>query len=358
MALNERWRGLWDDIRHSPARLPARVTIPTDHVSWSQETPRDAFRPDEDYFLVRVNQMYLTYGREWFVKYDPMVLVVTEFTYDKGHQTVPFVVGPNLLESRGQEAPAGMVFSDTRVAGLHPYRGDRVALSVVLSQVQRVNYAKKLLELVESAAGVLDFATALTAYVKVASVVLDGVQALLSMDDAAQPLMGHRKEFDPEGGDLFIPAFFALVDPSEEEISPEALWVRDNQLYAGESLASSKPFRESDFVLYSILKTAERRDERTLPFYPLFERVKEGATSREEADWKRAKGDMASLWQTLVLSPDLTETQAKQLRVEYRAKLEELLEEAKDMSTLGLGKQKEADGRVSALREAASILDL
>jgi hypothetical protein len=358
MSLTERWRGLWEDIRHSPARLPARVTIPADHVAWPQEASREAFRADEHYFLVRVNEMYLMYEREWFAKYDPMVLVVTEFIYDKGEQAVPFVVGPNLLESRGQEAPAGMVFSDTRVAGLHPYRGDRVSLSVVLCRVQRVNYAEKVLGLVESAAGVLDFAIALGTYIKVASVVLDGVKALFSMDDASQPLIGHRKEFDPQAGDVFAPAYFALIDPSEGEVSPETLWVRDNRLYTGETLETSSAFRETDFVLYSIMATGDRSDERTLPFYPLFERVKAGASSRDEADWKRAKGDMASLWQTLVLSPDLTETQAKQLRTRYRAKLEELLEEAKEMSTLGPGALDEDDKTVSALREAADILDL
>jgi len=358
ISLSERWRGLWDDIRRGETRLPTRVSIPRDHVAWTTEDPGEAFRPNEHYFMVRVNELYLADSREWFAKYDPMVLVVSEFTYDKSEQAVPFVVGPTLLEGKGQKAPEGMIFSDTRVAGLHPYRGGRLTLSVVLSRVQRENYAKKLLEIVESVAGVLDFATALGTYVKVGGVVLDGVQALFGIEEGAAPIIGYRKEFDPDAGDLLAPSFFALVDAPEDGVDQNALWVRENKLFEGASLEASSPFRGADYVLYSIVQSAARTDERTLPFYPLVERVQQSATSTDESDWKRAKGDMASLWQTLILSPDLTRPQARELAERYRAELEDLLGQAKEMTPLGGPTRSGPDEDVLALREAADIIDL
>jgi hypothetical protein len=362
MALVERWRGLWDDIRRNRTRLPARIAVPPGHVARGQDDPNEDFRADEHYFVVRVNELYLTYDRDWFVKYDPMVLVVTEFTYDDQEHAVPFVVGPSLLGQHGTEAPAGMVFSDTRVAGIHPYRGGRLTLSVVLSRVQRENYATKLLEVVESTAGVLDFATALGVYVKVAGVVLDGVQALFGLDNGAQPLLGHRKEFEPDAGDTLAPGYFALIDVPEEQLDPGRLWVRDRQLRIGETLETSSPFREADYVLYSILQADRRGDERLLPFYSIVERMRREATSRAKDDWELAKADMTYLWQALVLSPDLTGQQASDLRTHYVAELKDLLGKSKEMadelSTLGRGDGKEPDPTVAELRNGARILEL
>jgi hypothetical protein len=359
--LAQRWLELWDTIRHGEARVPARVAIPADHVIWGPDEEHEPFRPDEHYFVVRVNEMFLDYSRQWFSVYDPMVLVVSEFTYDTEDTAVPFVVGPSLLAKHGQEAPNGMVFSDTRVAGLHPYRGGRLTLAVVLSRVQRENYASKFLTVLEGAAGVLDFATALTTYVKVAGVVLDGVQSLFQMGNGTKPIVGYRKEFDPEAGDVLGPGYFALIDADEMDVDLDKLWVRDHQLWAGDSSEASKPFRDADFVLYSIVRANARTDERTLPFYPLFQRMQKSASSDNEADWQRAKADMSSLWQTLVLSPDLTTSQAKQLKQEYRATLADLLkqsrEDAAENATLGAGDD-DTGPDLAELREAAEILDL
>ena len=38
---------------------------------------------------------------------------------------------------KGQQTPVGMVFSDTRVAGIHPYRGGRLIVTVILYSVVR-----------------------------------------------------------------------------------------------------------------------------------------------------------------------------------------------------------------------------
>jgi len=356
MPLAERWQRVWSSIREGEAHIPARVAIPADHVAWPSEEQSKPFVKDEHYFLVRVNQLYLTYSRKWFQAYDPMVLVVSEFTYDTQEQAVPFVVGPSLLEGRGHEAPKGMVFSDTRVAGLHPWRGGRLSLSVVLSQVERENYAADFLKILESTVGVLDFATALTAYVKVAGVALDGVKMLFEMGGGTKSLVGYRIEYDDAAAEI-TPGFFALIDA--EDVDLDKLWVRGNELHVGESLETSKPYRDADFVLYSILQAAARNDERILPFYPLVTRVETGATSTQKADWKRAKGDMASLWQTLILSPDLTRPQSKALANQYRARLEELLADAKEnASPLGTERADGSDPIVADLREAADILDL
>jgi hypothetical protein len=282
-----------------------------------------------------------------------MVFVVSEFKYDKEDQAVPFVVGPMMMEQFGKKIPEHMVFSNTRVAGLHPYQGGRLALSVVLYRVQQTNYAKKLLQVVESAASALDFATALSTYLKVANVVLDGVEALLGLN-AIDPLIGFRCEFDRDAGDQFEPSYFALINVSEEKLKIDKLWVRKNRLVFGEDLATAKPFRDVDFVLYSTTQTTERSDLTTLPFYPSYERVIRNAIrSNTEDSWKVTKALMAELAETLRFSPDLTPEQSRELRVKYKQEMVQEHEKAVEEAHLGAAEEMDSD-----FREEVKILDL
>ena len=318
MEVLQRTRELLRSLQSSPTRPPVAATIADDQVIGGNG-PGVPFEPDAHYFQVRVNEMFLASSRQWFARFDPMVLVVSEFIYDKSVRAVPMVVGPSLLAKYGQKLPSGMILADTRVAGLHPYKGGRLNVAVVLSQVQTVNYARELLKVVESAAGV-GLATGLGVYLNLTGVVLDGLEALLGVE-ATSPVMGFRKEFDPSAGDRFAPSWFALIDQPEGALDPATLWVRNGRLHVGDAADSAKPFRDADFVLYSIGQDAETTELRTLPFYPLWERVVDAATKATNADgdpnWESARADMRSLYQTLTLSPDLTSEQAAALTDRY-----------------------------------------
>lgn len=316
--------GHWEDalkvIRSSERKEPSRVTISPDHIHNENEEVGAPFIADKDYFQVRVNDMYLPYDRLWFKKYDPMVVVVTEFNYGRDKQGVPYVVGPSLMEKYGYKAPAGMVFSDTRVAGLHPFRGGELSLSIILCMVERDNYCQKLLQLVESAAGALDFSTVLSSYIKVASVVLGGIETLFGLGKTV-PLIGSRRAFDQQ---TLKSGYFALI--STPDVDPNLLWVKDRQLCMGASLKEAKSLRQPrkgaegeelpvpDFVLYSLTQRSDRDDLSTLPFYGEWERVrKEAMIPKDDDPWDNARLRMASLAQDMLLSPDLTEKHAEKL---------------------------------------------
>ena len=51
------------------------------------------------------------------------VWVMSELAYDGAMQNVPFVVGAPMLADTGYKLPEGMLFTKTRVAGPHPYKG-------------------------------------------------------------------------------------------------------------------------------------------------------------------------------------------------------------------------------------------
>lgn len=241
-----------------------------------------------------------------------MVFVVSEFTYGRRAEAVPFIVGPALLSKHGSPVPTGTVFSNTRVAGLHPYRGGRVNLAVVLCQVKRDDYPRRLLKVIESAADAIDFGTALTSYVKIGSTIIDGVEALFGAGDTV-PLMGMRTEFDPDAGDDLRSTHFALIN--KPGVRGDQLYIRDNKLFADAGFTT--PYRDADYVLYSLVQTDARSDDTTLPFYELYERILTLASQGDDNSWQRAKADLVSLRQTMILSPDLTSRQADALFDSY-----------------------------------------
>lgn len=351
MSVLERSRDVLRWAQGSATQQPSRIAIDLDHVLDGAETG-ESFRPDEHYFQVRVNEMFLASSRQWFARFDPMVLVVSEFIYDKKVQAVPVVVGPTMLEKYGHELPAGTILANTRVAGPHPYKGGRLSLAVALSEVQRVNYARKLLDVLESASA-LSFATGLGAYLPVAGVVLDGLEALLGLD-AVNPLMALRTEFDPDAGDAFTSSWFALVDVPDGELDPGQLWVREGRLLEGAGPADAAPFRRADFVLYSIRQQGETSELEILPFHPLWERVAEAAmkAGKDEGDpnWESARSDMRSLYQTLMLSPDLTNRQAEELADTYVTRAQALRERGLRMAHMADEELTPVDKNVQRIR--------
>jgi len=105
-SLIERSQAIWESLRQSPAQTPSWVLIPQERVD-EPDNIDAALQANKHYFEIRMNEIYLTYQRQWFTQYDPMVLAISEFSYAGQRTAVPFVVGPTMMEKFGSEAPAG-----------------------------------------------------------------------------------------------------------------------------------------------------------------------------------------------------------------------------------------------------------
>ena len=309
----EHFRKFWQWLQSAHTISHAAIKIPSENVMG--EGARPTIRPGASYIQVRINELFLQYMREWHKKYDPMVLVVTELVYGYEEVAVPFIVGPKLLEKYDKSTPDGMLFHNTRVAGPYPYRGGRVALTVILYKIEKKDYVLGLLRAVERFSEIVPYWAELSNYLKVGERVLDTVEEMLGFGDTT-PIVGHRFEIDPDAGDNLRPAYFALLDKAE--IDANRLWVKNSRLYEGPSSKEAKSLDNSDFTLYSITANDTRSDERTLPFYPLVEDAQAAALASTEDSWVRAKVLLATLNQKLLLSPDLTRQQAQALFKVYR----------------------------------------
>ncbi len=315
--LDDWWEGFWGTIQHNRTILPTHYPIPSNHTT---KAAGQQFRRDRHYFVVKVNRIFLQYDREFWTTYAPMALVVSEFDYNEESTVLPFIVGPSLLEKDRIELPNGFIFSDTRVAGIHPYKGGGLKLTVILYRVKRTNLATNLLKTIESVASVLDFSQSLAMYLKIAGVLVASVQTVIGSDPANQPLIGLRKEFYQDDG--LAPGYFALIDSKNNKVDVEKLWINNNELLYGDSMQEAQAFTAANYVLYSIGQTADRDDYSKLAFYDQWKVALAESFTKSPEKWESAKANWTALCQMMQLSPDLIAPQGEALADECFAQME------------------------------------
>ena len=326
---------VWKRIVEAPSYIPGHFQIPAAQVDIGNKIGVP-IEPQQHYFIVRVNEMYLSYKRKWFSTYDPVVFAVSEFQYGNGKITMPFLVVPSMMQSQPDKTPEGMIFKNTTVAGLHPYRGGTFGLSIVLGRLRQDNYLRKLLAFMETASGAFTagFATVVSSYVNIANMVLDGVDALLDSEDI-EPMIGFRQEFVPAVQDDFSSGYFVLLNTKEHAIDKNKLFVRNNSLYYGESLDGSTPFRSDDYVLYSIRSATHRDDTEILPFHSQFTDLQKTIGDMHEiaeSEKKIINGKLFSLQDAVRMSPDLIHPQITAQITQYRNDIREMMDARQPLS--------------------------
>ncbi|MGB4850358.1 MAG: hypothetical protein WBP41_20700 [Saprospiraceae bacterium] len=319
---------LWNKIRQSPSFRPSRISIRPENTDVADKLNMQ-FHPDQEYFLVRVNEMFLSFRRKWFTTFDPMVFITSEFLYDGKKVSIPFVVGDSLVKDK-IELPQGMIFSNTTVAGLHPFKGGSLAISLVLNQVPKNNYLQNMMKIIQSAAGTYtnEFSAVASGYLKIAKVVVDGIDAMTD-SDGVKPLMGIRDEYGNE--ENLRPGYFALINTDEQEYDTAKFYVKNHELCYGSSITTAEPFRADDYVLYSIFPKTERSDVSALPFYQTWKELNTYLSNFDrkltDDEKRKARGKLFAMGNEMKFSADLTGTQAVELIKTYKAELEKMIAE-------------------------------
>ena len=312
----------------SPAILPHLIRIPNDNTD-DPEGLAGLFQPEQHYFTVRVNEMFLSEKRKWLKEIEPMVVCLTSYIYGEQEIDNPFIVGRNLVETKMQNVPEGMIFNDTRVAGIHPFSGGRLVVSIALCQAVTKDYFANSMEFIEKVSGVLgeNITSLIGNYVKIANVVIGGIDKLLD-SKAVQPLFGFRQEFDRDANDQFSPGYFAMIDKSNADWEVNKFFVKQNRLCYGDSVDAAKAFRQDEYVLFSVTRGDERSDIKLLPVYQSYKKILEQLKVNEVTqDLKNKIKDMLRVLNIeMQTSPDLTEPHAKKLIQKYIDDVGKLIE--------------------------------
>jgi hypothetical protein len=56
---------MWNGVKGSSRELPGMYMVPPSHTDLQPDVFK-SFEKDKTYFQVRVNEMYLSYDRQWF----------------------------------------------------------------------------------------------------------------------------------------------------------------------------------------------------------------------------------------------------------------------------------------------------
>ena len=345
----ERATTLFGVLQSSAAKPTHFAFIPVDHTDSPETT--GPLVADQQYFEIRINELYLPKAREWGTTYDPMAVAIVTYRYRGEPKTVPLVVGPSMIEGFGNKLPQGMVFANTRVVGPQPYRGDGISLSVVLYQLKRDDMLRRMLKVLENTSQTLGVDAVTSTYTKIADTVLSGIEEIAGTSGAAMPVLGRREDFQPvECG------FYVLIDGAVPVPAKNQLWVRAKQLVTGPSLADAVPYREADYVLFSVTRVP-REDVSGLSFYPTYQLVMDEALRATRKDvWNSAKVKMSTLYSLLHNSADLTRPHSDALAEEWKAEMLALRERAIGLSRLG--PVAESSDTAAERDRAMEILDL
>lgn len=329
----DRIQGLWDLAKAGPAKTRLSFPVPRDHVDRGADLG-PPFAPEQHYFQIIINEMFLSNERAWHVHYEPMVFAASSYIYDRKVETLPMVVGPALLKQYiGQNIPEGMIYRNTPISGLHPYQGGPLTLTILLNRLQRQNSADKLLQIVESVSSAFIPSTAFTAYLALSGPIVDGIEAILDLPETA-PIAGCRIAINPDIRQVLEPTYFVLVDAEDTPAERERFWVQSDRLYYGRDQTTAKPYRAHDFVLFSIAQGDTRTDESTLPFFSLWTSAQDLAAQPNDRDWTQAKAHFNTLHRSLISSPDLTTPDERRLSDKYLREIKEVRERAVMQSQL------------------------
>ncbi len=321
-------KDFFKSLASSKAGLPFFIHIPNANID-DNAGLEGVFEPKQHYFTVRVNEMFLSQKRKWFREIEPSVICLSSYIYGEQEIDNPFVVGRTLIESKMQNVSEGLVFNDTRIAGIHPYAGGRLTLCMVLCQAVTKNYLADTLEFIEKVTGVFnENIRALTAnYLKIANVVIGGIDKLMDAK-MIEPLFGFRMEFDRDANDKFSPGYYAMIDKSEKSWNQSDFYVRQNRLFYGSSPDKLKPFREDEYMLFSVTRSDTRSDINLLPVWQSYKKIldmlKVSEVTQEQKD--KIKGMLRILNIELRQSPDLAEPQARMLINQYIDEVGKMME--------------------------------
>ncbi len=323
-------RDILSSLKHGDVALPTLTRVPDENVLVDGYAP-ELFDVGTHYFTVRSNMLSLQHSRNWFTTWQPMLVSVVEFRYAGSEVSVPFVVGPSMLKPRTDaEVPLATVFAGTEVAGVHPYAGDRVAVTMLLYRVKHDDYVKNILDVAQQIVGAFDLSTVLTQYLCVAAAVEGAIDSILRVKDTT-PVLGYRIEFNPNAADVFRPGYFALL--TGETLSSERVWVRDHMLLAGDTADTATAPRE-DAVLFSVTGSTIRNDVADLPWFrPLWQQVVRAANTGTDDGKIAVKAHLAYLYENLALSHDVAKAQVTPLYDAFEKQAHDTFDVAKKRGT-------------------------
>jgi hypothetical protein len=273
---------------------------------------------DRRYFGLTIDQINLCEGRKLWSEYDPLLYVSIDFLHGGERITIPRLVGPSTIQSGlpsgTSQIPHGFSVNDIRVAGPHPYRGEQVGITAILYKVRTTDYATRMVGIARGLSEAIGLPANVQTLAKIGGSVVDSIEALTGTGES-EAILGQRVELSASPLTGFRPKRVALIGgdaqvPSDLVVAENRLRHRTGEAYTG-----------GDFVLYTVWGADTFESETRFGFYPLVEKMYESAAAGDDTSWERTKSTLITIYQQMLISPDLTSTDADRLFDQYKGEI-------------------------------------
>jgi hypothetical protein len=317
-----------------PAERKFYARVPDDHVL-DGGSPGRKFIAEQSYFELRLAEMFLRDRRQYWRGFVPLAVTVSKFLYAGKRQTVPFLIGNQLLKQIETYIQDECVeYRNTRIAGPAPYAGDDVSLFTGLFRSQVTNLSEQLWHLVEDLVTAFDV-TQLSRYLDIARPIQTGLAQLLGMKEVEYQT-GARQVFTgnaaPETSACFREGYLAYVNCPEASIQSNSLWVKDGRLYVGTTPKQMERLQKHDYGLVEISLLTQRDDYSAFAFHQVWEKAQKEIY---EGDPVKARKLFLDLSGHVATCADFTQTQRYDLIRLYKANFERDVAVANDLRGMG-----------------------
>jgi hypothetical protein len=297
--------------------------IPYDHVE-NQKYKDYVLRSGKDYLRLVLAEMYLKDGRKWLSTWYPVVHALVRFQFGSKTLEIPRVAGTSQIADLEKQDLSQRVALNYPLTASMPLNNEDVEIEAGLLGMRGSDYLKSLLKVLGDFSKLLavpQLSTALALIEPLAS----GVQDLLSGGNGYLEL-GFHQLFSNRGGDSELrPGYIAVLLATEQEIDKNWLWVREDRLHLGPSLAESQLFTGVTHMLLRLEGFSERDDWATLESISVpFEKAKKILADKGFQESDEFVTQFRAAQAAAITSPDLTAADQFRVAKAIKVALDEL----------------------------------
>lgn len=264
-------------------------------VSDKGETlPDEPFAAGDHYFRLWLVEMFLKNDIEWFTAWHPAVHAAINFRFGDREELITRVAGASLLPDLNTENLDRVVGLNYAMTPLMPFNGGVIELSAGLLAIAGKNDVKSFLKVLGDFSNLL-MVPQLSTALALATPLASGVSELVGATENRMMLGLHQTWTAGSGGAASLRAgYFAVISADDAEVDNDKLWINDGRLKYGESLASAKPFRGYNYMLFRLERRDDRDDWDSLtairePYNKAIEMLRVGNTDQADAYIRSAK---------------------------------------------------------------------
>lgn len=305
-----------------------------------------AIRPNRDYFQIKLAQMRIAHQRAYWTSYSPVGVASTAFKYGGEDLTVPVIFnGRQDCQAAGTNTTDCLDLLNNTIIGPVPYLGGDVCCQMSLLRLTTDDLARRLLDTLGNISKSFNVPE-LNSYVSVIRKIDQGIDQL-SGSANLKPVIGCRTVFNDSDRSSFPfqsgYILHANIDPAK--LRPERLWIRESQLFWGDSAETALSSPDFDYYLVKIDRCTGRSDYTTLPFYRLWH---ETVNALLEGRENKARIFLIETNKAINNSADLTASHKSKLIKILTANFFKKLEESKSGSAWHPSTPASADRGVNA----------